>query len=297
MRLNKRLSRIFSENLGTPICGYCLQTGLFVLPGGLTITVISVVVGRVYDRLGCRDRGAGWPGLRCDLSGTGKEKLAAIIKEHRAKGTLERRIYQVMRGSYASDYRRILPKLLSVLEFRSNNGVHRPVLGALGWIRRAVETGCRVVPRDGVPIEGVIPPKWRGAIIGKDGRINRISYELCVLSQLRDRIRAKEIWVVGADRYRNPDDDLPKDFESRRAAYYHALNLTSDARAFTRKIQAELERELRLLMPNSPATIRYASSGAARTASRLRRSSRCRNRKVYDRSRPDRPALADDGTA
>lgn len=31
-----------------------LQTGLFMLPGGLTITVISVVVGRYYDRLGAR---------------------------------------------------------------------------------------------------------------------------------------------------------------------------------------------------------------------------------------------------
>ncbi|WP_197535289.1 Tn3 family transposase [Mesorhizobium japonicum] len=195
------------------------------------------------------------PGGRvCDVifPVAGKEKLAAIVKEHRAKGTLERRIYQVMRGSYAGHYRRILPKLLSVLEFRSNNAVHRPVLGALDWIRRAFETGCRVVPRNGVPIEGVIPPKCRGAIIGKDGRINRISYELCVLSQLRDRIRAKEIWVVGADHYRNPDDDLPKDFESRRAAYYNALNLTSDARAFTRKIQAELERELRLLNAELP---------------------------------------------
>jgi hypothetical protein len=166
----------------------------------------------------------------------GKEKLAAIVKEHRAKGTLERRIYQVMRGSYAGHYRRILPKLLSVLEFRSNNAVHRPVLEALAWIRRAFETGRRVVPRNTVPIEGVVPPKWRSAIIGKDGRINRISYELCVLSQLRDRIRAKEIWVVGADRYRNPDDDLPKDFEVKRDAYYGALNLTPDARAFTRKM-------------------------------------------------------------
>ena len=77
-------------------------------------------------------------------------------------------------------------------------------------------SGCRVVPGNGVPIEGVIPPKWRAAIIGKDGRINRISYELCVLSQLRDRIRAKEIWVVGANRYRNPDDDLPGDFEAKQ---------------------------------------------------------------------------------
>lgn len=182
----------------------------------------------------------------------GREKLAAIIKEYRAKGTLERRIYQVMRGSYANHYRRILPGLLSVLEFRSNNAVHRPVLEALDWVRRTLASGCRVVPRNGVPIDGVIPPKWRSAIIGKNGRINRISYELCVLSQLRDRIRAKEIWVVGADRYRNPDDDLPKGFETRRAAYYGALNLTPDAPAFTRKIQAELERELRLLNAEIP---------------------------------------------
>ncbi|ESZ01961.1 hypothetical protein X737_38740 [Mesorhizobium sp. L48C026A00] len=141
----------------------------------------------------------------------GKDKLEAIVKEHRAKGTLERHIYQVMRGSYAGHYRRILPKLLSVLEFRSNNAVHRPVVEALDWIRQAFDTGCRVVPRNGVPIEGVIPPKGRSAIIGKDGRINQISYELCVLSQLRDRIRG-----------RNPDDDLPKDFEAKRAAYYGA---------------------------------------------------------------------------
>jgi len=31
-----------------------LQTGLFMLPGGLTITVTSIVVGKVYDRLGPR---------------------------------------------------------------------------------------------------------------------------------------------------------------------------------------------------------------------------------------------------
>ena len=32
----------------------------------------------------------------------GREKLVAIVQEHRAKGTLERQIYQVMRGSYAN---------------------------------------------------------------------------------------------------------------------------------------------------------------------------------------------------
>src|SRR3546814_4949720 len=78
------------------------------------------------------------------------------------------------------------------------------------------------------------------SVIDEEGRVNRISYELCVLAQLRDRIRSKEIWVVGADRYRNPDDDLPKDFDARREAYYTGLNLTADARAFSSAIREEL---------------------------------------------------------
>nr|WP_246233325.1 hypothetical protein [Aurantimonas aggregata] len=182
----------------------------------------------------------------------GEKKLAAIVDEYRAKGALDRRIYKVMRGSYAGHYRRMLPKLLSVLEFRSNNAAWRPVLDALDWIRARLDDGCRFVSRQEAPIDGVVPTKWRDAVIGKDGRVNRISYELCVLSQLRERIRAKEIWIVGADRYRNPDDDLPKDFEARRASYYSGLNLTPDAKAFTAAIKVELERELRLLNAELP---------------------------------------------
>src|SRR3546814_8877883 len=45
----------------------------------------------------------------------GKAKLAAIVKESHAKGALDRRIYKVMRGSWANHYRRMLPSLLSVL--------------------------------------------------------------------------------------------------------------------------------------------------------------------------------------
>jgi TnpA family transposase len=182
----------------------------------------------------------------------GKAKLAAIVKESHAKGALDRRIYKVMRGSWANHYRRMLPSLLSVLEFRSNNAVWRPVLAALDWIRSKVDGGCRFVPLQDVPIDEVIPARWRSSVIDDDGRVNRISYELCVLTQLRDRIRSKEIWVVGADRYRNPDDDLPKDFEIRRDAYYSGLSLTPDAQAFCASIREELERELLLLNANIP---------------------------------------------
>ena len=84
------------------------------------------------------------------------------------------------------------------------------------------------------------------------GRINVISFELCVLTQLRERIRAKEIWVEGADRYRNPDDDLPSDFEARRNAYYADLGLSQDAKSFVASVRADLEKELHLLNATLP---------------------------------------------
>ncbi|OUL32630.1 hypothetical protein BV375_09340 [Nostoc sp. 106C] len=61
---------------------------------------------------------------------------------------------------------------------------------------------------------------WQEFILEKntDGeiKVNRINYELSVLQALRDKLRCKEIWVVGANRYRNPEEDLPADFDSLR---------------------------------------------------------------------------------
>ena len=96
----------------------------------------------------------------------------------------------------------MLPRILEVLEFRSNNAAHRPVLGALSWIRQARHDGRRMLHlAEGVPIDGVIPVKWRNIVIQDDsgeGRITLIDYEICVLKALRERIRCKEIWVVDA---------------------------------------------------------------------------------------------------
>lgn len=78
----------------------------------------------------------------------------------------------------------MLPSLLlSVPEFRSNNTVWRPMLVALDWIRSKVADGCRFVPMEDVPIDEVIAARWRNSVIDDDGRVNRISYELCVLTR------------------------------------------------------------------------------------------------------------------
>ena len=83
-------------------------------------------------------------------------------------------------------------------------------------------------------------------------RINRITYEICVLEALRERLRCKEIWVVGADRYRNPDEDLPADFAAQRAAYYAALDLPTDPDRFIACLRADMKAALYALDDGLP---------------------------------------------
>ena len=181
----------------------------------------------------------------------GAAKLRAVIEEHRAKGTLDTRIHTVMRNSYASHYRRMLPPLFKALQFRSNNAMWHPVLTALDQIVRFAEAGRRVVSERDIP-SGIISGKWRSSVIDQHSRVNVVSFELCVLTQLRERIRAKEIWIEGADRHRNPDEDLPGDFATRRDAYYADLSLSQDAQSFVAGVKADLEQELHLLNATLP---------------------------------------------
>lgn len=153
----------------------------------------------------------------------------------------------------------MMPKLLAALEFRSNNGAHRPLLDALAAIRRAEGEGRQYFRAEDVAIDGVIRPKWRDIVIenapGGGQRVNRINYETCVLQTLRERLRCKEVWVVGANRFRNPDEDLPADFADRRAACYDRLRLPMQAGDFVEGLRAELAAALRALndgMPRNP---------------------------------------------
>jgi len=76
-----------------------------------------------------------------------------------------------------------------------------------------------------------------------------------VLEAVRERVRCKEVWVSGADRYRNPDDDLPADFAVRRNAYYQELGQPLEADTFIDSLQREMTDALAMLdrgLPTSP---------------------------------------------
>lgn len=131
----------------------------------------------------------------------------------------EKEVQGTIRTSYGNHYRRMLGPILNTLDFRSNNMLHRPVIEAIAILQKNRDSRRQFYDADEVPLTGVIPNKWRDIVLEKtrdgDERINRINYEICVLRALRKRLRTKEIWVVGADRYRDPEQDLPADFADK----------------------------------------------------------------------------------
>lgn len=182
-----------------------------------------------------------------------EETLRDLVKEWKATGpTYRTTLRTVIRNSYKGHYRRMVPQVLHVLNFHSNNDRHRPAIRALDLVKRYAGTKGRTFPvEEEVPLDGVVRGLWREAVTEKDAqgrqRVNRITYEICVLEALREQLRCKEIWVAGANRYRNPDDDLPADFEAQRKSYYQALNLPLEPDRFIADLQAEMRNALQTL--------------------------------------------------
>ena len=176
--------------------------------------------------------------------------LSALVKEFKNTDfSYHKRVYKVMRSSYASHYRRMVPEILNILKFCSNNNTHKPIIEALDIIKKYYNTNTHFFDdTEHVPINGVIKSAMRSTIIEKDDQgvehINRINYEIVTLQALRDKLRCKEIWVVGADRYRNPDEDLPSDFELHREENYKMLNQPLNSNDFIQNIKNEMYKAL-----------------------------------------------------
>lgn len=63
----------------------------------------------------------------------------------------------IIRASYGSHYRRMVPEILGILEFRSNNEVHRSVIRALELVKKFSDTGYHYLPMsEEIPIDGII---------------------------------------------------------------------------------------------------------------------------------------------
>ncbi len=194
--------------------------------------------------------------------------LRDLVKEAKAtEAVFKTRVRKALRSSYSSYYRRMLPRLLGALQFRSNNSAHRPVIEALDLLGRYAERPGTVrfyAGAETVPLAGVVPADWETAVVDERDRVERIPYELCVLRALRDGLRRREIWVVGANRWRDPEADLPADFEVSREVHYTALRQPLDPSAFV----DELRRRMRTALASLDAAVSADATGGVRFVTR-----------------------------
>ena len=179
--------------------------------------------------------------------------LKDIIKELKSSGPIYRyKVQNAMRASYIHHYRRMIPIILDSLEFRSNNTNHKPVIDGIDLIKKYQDSQKQQYSNDeDVPIKGVVKNEWTSFVIQSDG-INRANYELALLDALRNRLRCKEIWIPGAFKYCNPDEDLPQDFNKKRVEYFDRLKADLNPHIFVKNLENRMRESLKHLNSNIP---------------------------------------------
>ncbi|MGO9421671.1 MAG: Tn3 family transposase, partial [Roseiarcus sp.] len=79
------------------------------------------------------------------------------------------------------------------------------LLRAVHTLRGMNRTGASHVPKS-APVS-FVRERWARHVM-PDGAIDRRYYEICVLSELRGRLRAGDVWVTGSRRYRSFEERL-----------------------------------------------------------------------------------------
>jgi hypothetical protein len=98
-----------------------------------------------------------------------------------------------------------------------------------------------------VPAHGGLSGDWQDLAYRTDGKVRRrvvrTIYEIHTFEALCDQLRCKGIWLVGAEEFHNPEEDLVTDF----AEHHAELRKPLDPQAFVAGLQDELRQELRAL--------------------------------------------------
>ena len=141
-----------------------------------------------------------------------------------------------------SQLRKYTPALLETITF---DGVAacRPVLAALTLLKEINQTRRRRLPDD-VPTS-FVSPRWAPHVFTSTG-IDRTYYELCLMSEMRDRLRAGDIWVAGSRQYRAYDEYLlPSDaWQHLKDGAAVPVAVETDVAAYIRRRREEVHQEL-----------------------------------------------------
>jgi hypothetical protein len=107
-------------------------------------------------------------------------------------------------GEHYAGIRRWSPAFLSAFAFESVPA-SASLLRAIEVLREMNSKDTAALPQSAPT--GFVRQRW-AAYVMQGGVIDRRHYELCVLSELRDRLRAGDVWVAGSRQYRSVEERL-----------------------------------------------------------------------------------------
>ncbi|CAL4869750.1 Tn3 family transposase ISAzs29 (plasmid) [Asticcacaulis sp. MM231] len=148
---------------------------------------------------------------------------------------------QILDQQYAG-IRRWAPAFLEAFSFEGVPAVAQ-LLKSIALLKSLNRSGRGGLPQDAPT--GFIKRRW-ARYVWTDGILNRRHYELCVLSELRERLRAGDVWVVGSQTYKSFEERLISHEDLKTLTMTNALqiNVTSDFDAFLKDRQALLNTRL-----------------------------------------------------
>lgn len=119
-----------------------------------------------------------------------EETLRDLLKElTHSKEVYREKVYYKMRSSYSNNYRAAIGELLNTLEFRSNNSKYQPIIEALELIKKHIGTKQKFFAvADDVPIDDVIPPKFKTTPFGISSDARRFGLWVLIATGIQTRI-------------------------------------------------------------------------------------------------------------
>jgi TnpA family transposase len=166
-------------------------------------------------------------------------------------------------GDGFNQLRRDTPTLLDALPMKAAPAA-RALLAAVDVLKSINERQARTAPDDAPT--SFVRPRWASLVRTPDG-LDRRSYELCVLSEMKNALRSGDIWVQGSRQFKDFEDSLlptPR-FTAQRAQKELGLAVEPDCERFLEARLAALERELatveRLAAANELPDAAIISSG------------------------------------
>ncbi len=97
-----------------------------------------------------------------------------------------------------------LPSFTSLFTFYATPSC-QSILDGVAVVRDFYESDAKAFPLD--PPSTFVKPRWKKLVMREDG-VHRKFYELCLFSELRDRLRAGDIWVERSRQFRDFEEYL-----------------------------------------------------------------------------------------